>query len=396
MRLPLTQNCPKYCMGKVSRIPTIGDYTIFFNSLFLSCTVVTIDNSAGRGTETTAGELISHTADGSPLPPPGPTDLIREDFSRSATTQFNAVGVQADDHNDDPTGRGCTVIADDNTNTRGRIDAAGDVDCFAVVPSTPTPELVFRATGFSGGMDAVLTIFDSAGVQIAMVDMSNAGNPERGVIAVIGAPDARGMSFAVRHADQAASSGAYDVSVGAKILTDDGAVEPPLGTSCTELFSDAPEFLLCGETTTTCSFNARTGGDTCDELCVSLGSTCVGAINNEGSSCQEIPGSTDTCQTRRETEICICERPEEPTPPPGTDCTQRFGDAPGFRFCAETATSCLFNADINGGTCDEMCRRFGSQCLDAFDNEGATCNIVPGSNDTCQTRRETEICECER
>ena len=34
MRLPLTQNCPKYCMGKVSRIPTIGDYTIFFNSLF--------------------------------------------------------------------------------------------------------------------------------------------------------------------------------------------------------------------------------------------------------------------------------------------------------------------------------------------------------------------------
>ena len=34
MRLPLTQNCPKYCMGKVSRISTIGDYTIFFNSLF--------------------------------------------------------------------------------------------------------------------------------------------------------------------------------------------------------------------------------------------------------------------------------------------------------------------------------------------------------------------------
>ena len=27
-------------MGKVSRIPTIGDYTIFFNSLFLSCTVL--------------------------------------------------------------------------------------------------------------------------------------------------------------------------------------------------------------------------------------------------------------------------------------------------------------------------------------------------------------------
>lgn len=71
---------------------------------------------------------------------------------------------------------------------------------------------------------------------------------------------------------------------------------PPSNLSCTELFGSAPEFVLCGEAATTCSFNARTAGGTCNQMCSRLGSTCVGAINN-GASCEESPGNTDTCET---------------------------------------------------------------------------------------------------
>ena len=50
--------------------------------------------------------------------------------------------------------------------------------------------------------------------------------------------------------------------------------------SCTELFGSAPDFVLCEETETTCSFNARMDGGTCDQMCASLGSVCVGALKN--------------------------------------------------------------------------------------------------------------------
>ncbi len=88
---------------------------------------------------------------------------------------------------------------------------------------------------------------------------------------------------------------------------DIGAVEVSK-PSCEALFGDAPRFVLCDETETTCSFNALTDGGTCNQMCRSLGSRCVGAIDNDGNSCREIRGSRDTCDTRRQTEICICER----------------------------------------------------------------------------------------
>src|SRR5688500_4146058 len=79
---------------------------------------------------------------------------------------------------------------------------------------------------------------------------------------------------------------------------------PSPDLSCTELFGSAPDFVLCEETETTCSFNARIDGGTCDQMCASLGSPCVGAINN-GESCEELPDNNDTCETSRSTEICI-------------------------------------------------------------------------------------------
>ncbi len=87
---------------------------------------------------------------------------------------------------------------------------------------------------------------------------------------------------------------------------DAGAVE--LRPGCEAQFGEAPGFVLCEETATTCRFNAFTDGGTCDDLCRNFGARCLGAFDNEGPSCTPFPESSDTCQTPRQTEICICER----------------------------------------------------------------------------------------
>ena len=75
-------------------------------------------------------------------------------------------------------------------------------------------------------------------------------------------------------------------------------------------------------------------------------------------------------------------------------CRARFGDAPGFQLCNSSVNVCSFNANTNGGTCEEMCRQFNSRCVAALDNNPAGCTPLPDSNDTCQTPRQSEICFC--
>ena len=77
--------------------------------------------------------------------------------------------------------------------------------------------------------------------------------------------------------------------------------------TCDELFSAAPAYKLCSEEVDRCSFNVTTGGGTCDDACAALGSTCLGALNNGADPCISV--GTDTCQTPRQTEICICAKP---------------------------------------------------------------------------------------
>jgi hypothetical protein len=80
----------------------------------------------------------------------------------------------------------------------------------------------------------------------------------------------------------------------------------------------------------------------------------------------------------------------------GQSCVEQFGSAPGFILCEETPATCRFNANANGGTCDEICGLFGSTCVGAQDNETAGCVSAPNNTDTCQTPRESEICICAR
>ena len=183
---------------------------------------VQVDNAMGTAAETTIGALISHTADGSIQPPPGLRDPITENFSRSATTQFTVAGTQLDDHADNAAVGVCTSVTDDNSDTQGRIDFAGDFDCFSVVPGDPGADLTFRVTELSFAMNPVLTVFDSLGKIVATFDLTNSSNANSGIIGKVASQDldATGMNFSVNHVDASAAVGGYNVSVGPAIFSD--------------------------------------------------------------------------------------------------------------------------------------------------------------------------------
>jgi hypothetical protein len=87
--------------------------------------------------------------------------------------------------------------------------------------------------------------------------------------------------------------------------------DAPPPPSCDELYGAAREYIFCYETETTCAFNARTNGGNCDQMCASLGGTCVAAYDNvsdPGFECDRIVASGDNCTTLRSTEICECTR----------------------------------------------------------------------------------------
>ena len=184
--------------------------------------VVTARNTSGSAQTTFVGSQISLQEDGTAPPAPTPQD-ITENFTRTATASASASGVLADDHADDVAGGACTLISDDNTDTPGRIDIAGDMDCFTIVPSSTDAPLVLRVTTLSADMDPVLTVYDRSGsTQIAQVDLDDSENPDSGAILTLSADllDASGLVFVVSHANEAAAGGSYDVSAGAPLTSD--------------------------------------------------------------------------------------------------------------------------------------------------------------------------------
>jgi calcium-activated chloride channel regulator 3/4 len=184
--------------------------------------VVTASNEAGTAQTTFEGINVSLKEDGTApqAPPPVP---IAEHFVRVEEATILAENVLPDDHVDDPAGGACTVIADDNIDVAGRIDAPSDVDCFTVVPSDDTEPMVIRVTSLRSGMLPVLTIYDHTGAdQIARVDMASPESTTSSVSHII-APDdidPAGHVFSVEHSDPGADAGGYAVSAGETLISD--------------------------------------------------------------------------------------------------------------------------------------------------------------------------------
>lgn len=237
-----------------------GIYSVIvnYNSNGAYTVTVNIDNDAGTGIETIAGQLVAINADGS-VPAAGAQPAVTQAFSRSGTTQFSVAGFLTDDHDNDPTGVACTLLTDDNSDTRGRIDTASDIDCFTVVPTDATVDLVFRTTGFSNGMDPVVNVFELDGVTlVATFNAANSENIDSGIIGTVAAAslNSAGMIATVEHADATASTGGYSISVGVPIHSDvqlKVAIAPPADVDNTSgssgssgLFALNPLLLVLG------------------------------------------------------------------------------------------------------------------------------------------------------
>lgn len=78
--------------------------------------------------------------------------------------------------------------------------------------------------------------------------------------------------------------------------------------TCDEMFSQAPGYELCAEDEASCSFNVALAGTACTTACQLLGTTCLGAFDNNEILCEPVPETGDTCDTIRQSNICVCAR----------------------------------------------------------------------------------------
>jgi uncharacterized protein YegL len=200
-----------------------GTYSasILYRANGIYSAVVTASNAAGAGKTTFAGISVSLREDGTAVIPVSVP--VTEHFVRADSASASASGVLADDHSSTATSGLCTAIFDNNVDTLGRIDGAGDADCFKLVPNSVSQSIVARVTTLASGMDPVLTVYDHTGnVQIAQVDLTTSENPDSGAIVTIPAArlDAAGVVLLIKHTNPIATSGGYAVSAGAKIISD--------------------------------------------------------------------------------------------------------------------------------------------------------------------------------
>lgn len=214
------------------RIADDGNYTAILpydaNGDGTYTAVVSASNPQGNAQTTFEGAAITVTEDGNGATPT--PESVTENFTRVSVANASVAGAQSDDHADDPTVPGaCTLVNDDNSDTLGRIDFAGDVDCFFFTPSSTDNSLFARITSLYQGMDPVIRVFDATGAtELLQFDLASSPNPDSGAISEVPADslDAAGHVITVAHADDAATSGNYAASIGSQ-LTSDQAPDGP-------------------------------------------------------------------------------------------------------------------------------------------------------------------------
>lgn len=206
-----------------------GTYTASFHYTSSGVHSVTVNasNAAGNGMTANEGLSVAVGEDGTVQVPP--SDPVTQNFTRVASTSATTAAVAADDHADDPSvPAACTGITDDNIGTLGRIDAAGDVDCFFFTQTTNADPLVARVTNLTGGMMPMIEVFDANGTtSVATADLTTSENDQVGVVVTIDSSDIdpAGHVVTIKHVDPTAATGGYQVSAGAKKVSDEPSGE---------------------------------------------------------------------------------------------------------------------------------------------------------------------------
>lgn len=188
--------------------------------------VVSASNSSRSAYSTYRNVAISLSEDGSNITPSSVS--ITENFSRTGIATASVSNSIADDHGNDVQGGACTPIADDNVDTVGRIDAPADVDCFSFLPTDTSSDLVVRLTALTSDIAPVLKVYNADGSsEVLSATISDTENADSGLIVTLpsGSLDALGHLISVEHADDTASKGGYEVSVGRALVSDTPPVD---------------------------------------------------------------------------------------------------------------------------------------------------------------------------
>jgi calcium-activated chloride channel regulator 3/4 len=156
-----------------------------------------------------------------------PFAAITENFSRTASTQFVVSGLESggEDHKSDPAKPDeCSALTPDNSQVAGRIDVAGDVDCFRIAGIDTKKGLVVRVARLGLGMVPVLKVYKADGkTLVATGNVENAASEGGYVFLNLtkAALDPTGVMVAtVANADGAAGGGIYSVSAGPSVVSD--------------------------------------------------------------------------------------------------------------------------------------------------------------------------------
>ncbi|MEO1797124.1 MAG: VWA domain-containing protein, partial [Pseudomonadota bacterium] len=198
---------------------------------------VTVSNPNGTATYTVDSLSPVHYASGNDdIPVP---TLSNANFQRNSQLQVTVTGFLPDDHGSDPSfPASCTLISGDNVGTDGKIDSAGDVDCFLVNPATlPSGDLTVRVFNQALGSDAKFIVYDSTGsTVIAEVDPASKAPSDGALFETIAQADVdpAGVVIAVSDVDSAAAGGTYSVGAGEALVSDVASGTSPVVTPVTD------------------------------------------------------------------------------------------------------------------------------------------------------------------
>ena len=80
----------------------------------------------------------------------------------------------------------------------------------------------------------------------------------------------------------------------------------------------------------------------------------------------------------------------------GLDCTERFGDLPGYLACEGAAGECsVYTTGEGSFSCETLCANLATRCVASYNTSGETPTCAPSSKDEmCQELHGGQICTC--
>jgi len=166
------------------------------------------DNQAGSA-EFTEASMEHATGPNGETDYPAPRP-VGEEFFAVANAVITVGNVRADDHGN--VAAEATSLTPDNVDVTGRIDYAGDVDVFEVVP-TANGKLVLRLSGFAFDMQPRVQVLRADGATVIKTFEFTPEDDEYFFASLRGKAN-EAFYVTVQHLDLNAVGGLYDISIG--------------------------------------------------------------------------------------------------------------------------------------------------------------------------------------